>query len=487
LEIRERLRPLTKAISYAKNITSARTEAKSTISYNVVLQLIMEYLDSVGNLQEIIKAIEEESGSLYLKRSCTESRLITLLRIGRRRIRQKDVFSPDIGVDDYDEGDPEVEMLDHLPGKMEEKEGLKLHDVSIWDDPMDNSKDIIFLNPDSPNDKATIKAASINQLVLHLTPEKEQNCDLQFMKTFLYTYHSFMKPEALLKKLIQRYNVPPPKEIPEEKYRTEIQLPIRIRVCNVIKFWINKCGWDFNEKLLSILKAFIDGPLSRDGNLSSVKQLRNSINRLHKKKTFHDDERTYVFGINPPEPKVPRNIFSPSLSLKDIDELEIARQLTLIEFSIFTQIVPTEWLNKRWCDPDQKQHKALHITQMLSRYTDLTNWVIHTILTTDTKKNRARMIEKYIHIAENLKTLKNFQTFFAILTGLSSPLITTQSQTISELSARSKEILNDLLMITSKEQNNKFYRDCLFYASLPCIPFLYVFIITIQSASLNGF
>lgn len=52
----------------------------------------------------------------------------------------------------------------------------------------------------------------------------------------------------------------------------------------VIKFWLDKCSWDFQvEKMVSLLNAFIDGPLSRDGNLSLVKQLRNSIGKLHRK------------------------------------------------------------------------------------------------------------------------------------------------------------------------------------------------------------
>ena len=37
------------------------------------------------------------------------------MRIGRRRIRHKDVFSPDITLADYDETDPEVPVVDRLP------------------------------------------------------------------------------------------------------------------------------------------------------------------------------------------------------------------------------------------------------------------------------------------------------------------------------------------------------------------------------------
>lgn len=53
--------------------------------------------------------------------------------------------------------------------------------------------------------------------------------------------------------------------------------------CSVIKYWIDKCGWDFDDKLLASLNAFIHGPLSRDGNLSLVKQLRTAVNKLLKR------------------------------------------------------------------------------------------------------------------------------------------------------------------------------------------------------------
>ena len=52
-----------------------------------------------------------------------------------------------------------------------------------------------------------------------------------------------------------------------------------------MKFWVDKCSWDFSssEKMVQLINNFIDGPLSRDGNLSLVKQLRNSIGKLHRK------------------------------------------------------------------------------------------------------------------------------------------------------------------------------------------------------------
>jgi len=428
--------------------------------------LIMEYLDHLG-LQNVIDAIEEESNTKYQVADATESRLMTLLRIGRRRVRHKDIFGPDIAVVDYDEIDPEVEVIDHLPGRNDTKEE---HDVNIWDEPSDDSTNIVK-DREEGSDRMIIVSATLNKLVQHLTSEKEKVHDVSFMRTFLYTYQSFTSPEMLLKKLIQRYHVPLPKGVQEDKFKTELQQPIRTRVCNVMKYWIDKCSWDFNEKMISNLNSFINGPLSRDGNLSLVKQLRNSINKLHKKKNVMDEDRNYVFGVNPPEPKVPKSIFSPAINFSQVDEVEIARQLTLIEFGIFSQIVPTELLNKVWIDPDQR-HKAQRVIEMMDRFNEVVNWVASSILTTDSKQNRRLMIIKFIRIAENLKMLKNFQTLFAVLSGLNCNAISRLKETFNEIPIKSKEVLNDLLGILPKDGNNKTYREFLRYSALPCIPYL---------------
>ena len=39
-----------------------------------------------------------------------------------------------------------------------------------------------------------------------------------------------------------------------------------------------------------------------------------------------------------PDPKVPKNIFSPTLTLDDVPKEEIARQLTLIDGKLFLEI-----------------------------------------------------------------------------------------------------------------------------------------------------
>jgi len=58
-----------------------------------------------------------------------------------------------------------------------------------------------------------------------------------------------------------------------------------------------------------------------------------------------------------PEPIVPKNIFSARLSLDDINELEIARQLTIATHEIFKRITPPE-LCRRWWTSDDADYKV---------------------------------------------------------------------------------------------------------------------------------
>ena len=62
--------------------------------------------------------------------------------------------------------------------------------------------------------------------------------DLEFVKTFLYTYQSFATPEKLLKKLIERYNVVRPEQMPFQEF-TMLRQTIQARVINALRLWVD--------------------------------------------------------------------------------------------------------------------------------------------------------------------------------------------------------------------------------------------------------
>jgi hypothetical protein len=67
----------------------------------------------------------------------------------------------------------------------------------------------------------------------------------------------------------------------------------------------------------------------------------------------------------PQHAQVPAKIFSTKLTTKQIDDEEIARQLTLMHFELYQAIQPSEFLNKSWLDPHLrfKVHHDINVSQ----------------------------------------------------------------------------------------------------------------------------
>jgi hypothetical protein len=169
------------------------------------------------------------------------------------------------------------------------------------------------------------------------------------MKTFITTYRSFTSPEELLNKLIQRYHVP------EE--HADKRLPIQLRICNVLKHWIETQYGDFSEDLIVKLQDFL---YELQENASTGKHAKQTLAYLQKVKVEfvitcqnystnliclyflynlqkQDENQTAKNEIVnlTIEAKIP---LSPANLLFIFDEEELARQLTLVDFNIYENI-----------------------------------------------------------------------------------------------------------------------------------------------------
>ena len=113
---------------------------------------------------------------------------------------------------------------------------------SVWEEPVNDKRRVDYSN-------GKLKKGTLNSLILHLTSAEFQ--DIHFMKTFITTYRSFTTPIIFLKKLIQRYRVP-------SHYSSEHQLNIQLRICNILKHWIDTQPNDFDDSLISEFLSFIE-------------------------------------------------------------------------------------------------------------------------------------------------------------------------------------------------------------------------------------
>ena len=337
-------------------------------------------------------------------------------------------------------------------------------DINIWEEVTLNTEEHIKFVNDTKGGGLVLQGATLNKLLERLTGEKEH--DLLFMKIFILTYQSFTTPHMFLFKLIQRYNVP--SNLDDVTKKT-----IQLRVGNVLKSWFDLSFSDFEQdnRLFEHLNNFIDIQLTNDNNLKLQTKLREFINR----KIYAEKERKKVFTVPAPPPKIPRNLNSADFNFLDLDEEEIARQLTLIEYDTFANIKPAELLNQAWAKPSL-QKRAPNVLSMIERFNNVSLWAATMIVKGENLKVRAKMMTKVITIAKYLKQFNNFSTMMALIAGLNNAAISRLSLTKKELTKSTVEDLNNLEQLMSAVSSYKGYRSALHSADPPVIPYMGVYL-----------
>jgi hypothetical protein len=467
VNLKERLIPIERAISFGREYVrdeetkNFHQNKKDLLNKNTILQLILQHLEFEG-LKKSRKLLEQETKKKYIELpDLNESRLVTLLRI----ILKDTETIWDLTIDDKFISSKQnmeqlhahlmdLDLLEEEANNIEEVE-----DVNIWEETPFN---IIY-----DKDGKSIKAASLNQLVLKMT-ETDEDYDPQLLPIFLHTYKTFTTPEKFMQKLIQRYKVPSknPNNEKDEEWKAS-KRTMQIRVINVLRKWIGDHYSDFknSNKLMKRLEDFIS--MIEQDNKILAKPLYTALNNAEKSL----EKKIYQLPT-PPEPKVSlKTIFLPNLDLLECEEEEIARQLTIIEFGIYSEIKSFELLNCAW-SKSQLKHRSPNVLKMIERSTKVSLWIASLILKQEKIKKRVKVTQKIIKIAENLFYMNNFSTSFSILAGLNMTSIHRLKYTFSELPKNSQQTLLELNQKLSSDYSYKSYRNILATVNPPCIPYL---------------
>ena len=300
-----------------------------------------------------------------------------------------------------DEHNADTEVLTagiykHVPVEEENDQDIQ---TNIWEEGEEvESENILYMKGDDPNSKI-MRGATLNKLVEKLTPPGTP--DLKYLKTFLVTYRSFTTPDVLLEKLIERFNVPDlpthtNSTISDQEWKSQV-LQIKLRVGNVLRQWLADFIYDFNQNMLRKLQLFIDDKLEKDKQLRSVAtSLRKN---LEKKLLNQESEFDIVFEQDPPYPIVPKKIFTSKLSLFDLDELEIARQFTILNHNVYRKIKPSELLNQAW-SKEKLRHRSPNVIEMIQIFNDMSSWVRTSIVIPQRLTQRKDRFVKIVKIAE---------------------------------------------------------------------------------------
>ncbi|KAF9973435.1 hypothetical protein BGZ73_003328 [Actinomortierella ambigua] len=328
------------------------------------------------------------------------------------------------------------------------------------------------------NMEGHVKGGTLPALVERLT--LHDTLDSNFIATFLLTYRSFASTEQFFTLLFRRFTIsPPPGLEPHElELWTEKKLtPIRLRVVNIIKQWLENYFLEDepeDRQALEKIKEFSESALMRETMSFPSVQL---IKLVEKRETSDGSFRRMVLNLTTqaPPPITPRNL--KKFKFIEVDPLEMARQLTIMESAIYNKIKPVECLGKAWASEDPEiAAKAVNIKKMIDISNSFANWISELMLTERDVKKRVGIIKHLIVLAEKLRQLNNFSMLAAATAALSSSPIHRLRRTWELVPNKSMNTLQTLQQVTSSAKNWAEYRQELHSVNPPCVPFLGVYL-----------
>ncbi|XP_074508787.1 ral guanine nucleotide dissociation stimulator-like 2 isoform X2 [Sebastes fasciatus] len=302
-----------------------------------------------------------------------------------------------------------------------------------------------------------VKAGTEEKLVLHLLHSFSMG-DSSFITIFLSTYRSFTSTGRVLDILTDRLENPP-----GDSERSQMRQSFNKAVCTVFSTWLSEYPEDFKSlgepcRLLRLVPL-----LPQDS--SSAADLRARLLRiaeeLSEKALLPGAHKDQTSSTSPP-PDASR--FEPT-SILGFPAALIAEQLTKIEAELFVRLVPYHCLGSLWSQRDKKGREGVcwSVRATVRQFNKLANAVFASCLwpTNLRSQQRARLLEKWISVAEECRARKNFSSLYAIVSALQSNSIHRLRKTWQDTDREAVRRYEELSEIFSDKDNYSQSRELL--------------------------
>ncbi|KAM9328940.1 rap guanine nucleotide exchange factor 2 [Gastrophryne carolinensis] len=158
------------------------------------------------------------------------------------------------------------------------------------------------------------------------------------------------------------------------------------------------------------------------------------------------------------------------ISLLQLSTIEVATQLSMRNFELFRNIEPTEYID------DLFKLKSKIGCANLKSFEEVINqetfWVASEILRESNQLKRMKIIKHFIKIALHCRECKNFNSMFAIISGLNLAPVSRLRATWEKLPSKYEKLFQDLQDLFDPSRNMAKYRNVLNSQNLqpPIIP-----------------
>ncbi|WFD21302.1 mitogen-activated protein kinase kinase [Malassezia caprae] len=303
---------------------------------------------------------------------------------------------------------------------------------------------------------------------------KESQCCSSDLVTLLQNFRVFCTPEDLLALVLDQFG----KAASDAGRRC---------LCRLLYTWVSQHWYaPLDAAVLPDMLSFAQKPACKLAQ-SSTMSLSSACNwRLRQRdEEFPSDPRFHpslpVFEGKKMSRTISHRLITTlrqkkvlwDIEVLDFDPGELARQITLRESTLFSQITIHELLNRHHDYKDTNYHsKAIHVKEMSLLSTQITNWLGECILRERDLKRRSQKLRFFIVMALEALDLGNYNLVMALLGGLNLSTIGRLKNTWAGVTARKKAKLEKLCKVFEASRNFRTYRTLLRSRQGPTVPFL---------------
>ncbi|XP_053575963.1 RAS guanyl-releasing protein 2 [Bombina bombina] len=219
----------------------------------------------------------------------------------------------------------------------------------------------------------------------------------------------------------------------------------REKICHLVKFWISEypAEFDLNPELGEQIRGL-------------KRSLENTGNR--RESSLIDIESVPSYGWKRQLTQRAASggrVRKTSLLFDHLDPVELAEHLTHLEFHSFSKIL------------FQDYHSfVLHgctvgnpvLERFIALFNGVSQWIQLMVLSKHTPQQRAAVIKQFVHVAERLLQLQNFNTLMSVIGGLSHSSISRLKETNSHISPETTKVFDSLLELLTSSDNYSRYR-----------------------------
>jgi len=315
---------------------------------------------------------------------------------------------------------------------------------------------------------ATVVAATADALVELLTHDKGK--DARFENAFILAFPSVMTPSTLFELLIRRYHSA---SVHKDQQKSAV---IREKVLEAIELVIRTHSYILkdSEVKTKLTKFLVDMDTSGVDPLKyhDFKQCLKLFSETVRSQPNQRIPQYYFELEDMPAPYLPINVHAENIDLLDLHPEEVARQLTLIEFSLFEKIELHEWFHAK----NINDEKAPNINAFIQRFNEVSQWVSSCILLVENLELRTVVMNRFILIACKCFELHNFNGLMEIMSGLAATPVQRLNQTWHSLPPKTLHRYDQLNEIISMSANFKTLRELMNELQPPCIPYLGIYL-----------